>query len=287
MDQKQSDALDAAFAHVPHTCGGFSRICFPKGEPNLCYKYTLTKCATKEIRALQALKACREVVLIVDRPCRMLLSTENIDMTRFAMPRMQGDLASLVLADRLTDELQNTVTKQLITGMYGMHTRQVCHLDIKLDNVLYDAVHDAKTGDICHIRVFYTDFGLSEVDVPRGTLCKGMRGSSAYMPPEMWWSGKEWCPYAADTYSFGVMIFAIYYVCFPYETSNLHDRNFMKFQNAQALGLSPTHALAAVWPNQIELVDKITNAPEWLKEIYDKTLTIQPEKRMRFAYHSK
>lgn len=285
MDQKQIAALDAAFAHVPHACGGFSRITFPKEAPNLCYKYTLTRCASNEVRAMQALKACKEVVLLVDQPCRMLLTTENIDMTRFAMPRMQGDLAGLALSGRLTDELRNSITKQLIAGMYGMHTRQVCHLDIKLDNLLYDAVHDAKTGDISHIRVFYSDFGLAEVDVPRGTLCKGVRGSNAYVPPEMW-SRTSWDPYSADTYSFGVAIFAMYYGVFPYETSDFNNRIFLKFQNAQALGLSPSHALVGLWPNEVELVHKITNAPEWLKEIFDKTLVIQPEKRMRFAYHS-
>lgn len=275
MDQKTRAALDDIFADFKVVEGGFSRIVFPEQERNIVYKYTLTDYGRHELKALTALKDCGHVMKVIGKPSRMLL--EGIDMVRFAMPRMTGDLTGLVQQYPLTEKARDRVTKQLIAGMYEMHHRGVAHLDLKLDNVLYAAFVDTKTGGLDDIRVAYTDFGLSAVEVPYDTVYTGVRGSSAYVPPEMW-GDKPWNPFAADVYSFGVMIYALYYLAFPYTTSEKKDLAFTKFQLAQLWKkVTPTDALAALWPSL-----SISSAPDWRREIFDRCLKIDPAERFCF-----
>lgn len=276
MDQATSAILDRVFAGFEVAEGGFSRIVFPAQEKNMVYKYTLTPYALQELNALSVLKDCSQVVKVIGDPARMLL--EGVDMVRFAMPRMSGDLTGLVQGRALSERIRDRVAKQLIAGMYEMHTRQVVHLDLKLDNVLYAAFVDTATGELADVRVAYADFGLSAVNVPYDSLFEGVRGSGAYVPPEMWEEDRKWNPYAADVYSFGIMIYALYYASFPFHTSEKKNQHFTEFQLAQAWQhKTPTDALDALWP-----CHSLSTAPESRREIFDRCLQIDPSKRFRF-----
>lgn len=275
MDQNQQQALTKVFAGYRVVEGGFSRVVFPADEKNLVYKYTITSSAMKELDALKALKSCDHVIKVIGEPSRMLL--EGIDMVRFAMPRMNGDLTALVQSGVLTEVLRRRITKQLISGMYEMHTHNVAHLDLKLDNVLYFGLVDSKTGGLEDVRVSYADFGLSAVNVTSATMMTGVRGSTAYVAPEMW-KKEPWSPFAADTYSFGVMIYALFYVCFPFEAASLVNSKYKKFDIALSLtAQTPTNALDGLWPSLT-----LSAAPGWLREIFDSCLQIDPAKRFRF-----
>jgi len=106
--------------------------------------------------------------------------------------------------DTAHDEvLTRTFFHHLIEGLEYIHANGVCHMDLKLDNLLLDE----------NLRLKISDFDSS---YKRGdsTICS--RGTRNYRAPEVL---NETCndPEAADIYSAGIILFVMMTGCFPYK----------------------------------------------------------------------
>lgn len=114
-----------------------------------------------------------------------------------------GDLFDIVnKCGRMPEELARTVFLQVIEGLSYMHSQNIAHLDIKMENLLLDSDYIVKLAD----------FDLSQALDATKLENKGTPGSRA---PEV---RKGVCQdfRAADIYSAGIVLFALITGISPY-----------------------------------------------------------------------
>ncbi|KAJ3380988.1 hypothetical protein HDU92_005652 [Lobulomyces angularis] len=120
-----------------------------------------------------------------------------------------GDLFDLLTKQKLNSTEQKLIFKQLTEGILYLHTLNVVHRDLKLENILLSRKNNLvqqKTADLVKI----CDFGLAhEVDesIPKG-------GSDYYLAPELITSSDTSNSagidlYKVDTWALGVILFAL------------------------------------------------------------------------------
>lgn len=109
-----------------------------------------------------------------------------------------GDLLTLIQSAGAVNELQaRRWSVQLASAVSHLHSKNVTHRDLKLENVLLD----------CHQNVKICDFGFSKYFATRelsNTYC----GSKAYASPEILLS-LPYDPCKADVWALGVIIYII------------------------------------------------------------------------------
>lgn len=94
---------------------------------------------------------------------------------------------------------------QLAGAVAYVHSRNVAHRDLKLENVLLDGNGDVKLGD----------FGFTRSYLPRALL-ETVCGTESYMAPELLMHLK-YHPEPADIWSLGVIFYAIIYGQLPFD----------------------------------------------------------------------
>ena len=107
-----------------------------------------------------------------------------------------GDLVTY-LEDNpdLSEHRRLTLLSQVLSALEFLHSYQICHRDVKPDNVLID--------DDGHARL--CDFGF----VACGVSCRGKCGSVGFAAPEVLSEGVyDGCK--ADVYSFGVLAYCVF-----------------------------------------------------------------------------
>ena len=98
-----------------------------------------------------------------------------------------------------------SIFKQIISALEYIHEKNICHRDLKLENVLID--------DKGKIKII--DFGLSkrvEDHKKLATFC----GSWSYCSPEVA-QQNDYDGYANDRWSLGVLLFALVSGCLPFD----------------------------------------------------------------------
>jgi serine/threonine-protein kinase SRK2 len=107
----------------------------------------------------------------------------------------------------MSEDRARSYFKQIVSAASHCHSQDICHRDLKLENVLLGA--DERTVKI-------TDFGLSK-DTEQHSQPKTKRvGTISYMAPEVAMASGE-SPYsgvAADVWSLGVILYVL--VCCEY-----------------------------------------------------------------------
>ncbi|KAG5513548.1 hypothetical protein PMAC_000980 [Pneumocystis sp. 'macacae'] len=127
-----------------------------------------------------------------------------------------GDLHSLIKSmvdwtaepepKEMAPNLRNCLFKQLLRGIYYLHSEGIAHRDIKPENLLLNY------NGILKI----TDFGTSDVlfnkDSPDGgkkaKKCRGICGSGAYIAPEVFMQ-KEYDGFKVDIWSCAIVYFCL------------------------------------------------------------------------------
>lgn len=94
---------------------------------------------------------------------------------------------------------------QLAGAVAYVHSRNVAHRDLKLENVLLDGDGDVKLGD----------FGFTRSYLPRAML-ETVCGTESYMAPELLLHQK-YHPEPADIWSLGVIFYAVMYGQLPFD----------------------------------------------------------------------
>lgn len=123
-----------------------------------------------------------------------------------------GDLLNYVRKRKKLEEASaKYLFKQLIEGLGYLHSKNVLHRDIKLDNILLDGKGMVKIAD----------FGVSK-QVRTGEIMREQCGTPAYIAPEII-RDRGYSGFKADLWSAGVVLYAMLYGTVPFKANNMQD----------------------------------------------------------------
>ena len=117
------------------------------------------------------------------------------------------------------------IFKRVVEGIKFCHTSSICHLDIKIDNILIDENYDP----------LITDFGYSEEFEDFEKKLKtfeGKKGTSEYMCPQMF-EGENYSGIKADIFSLGVLLLALVLKKYGFMNSSEDDSMYEYIKNKQ------------------------------------------------------
>ena len=116
-----------------------------------------------------------------------------------------SDLLTYLTTCTPSYEQKLSILDQILSAIEYLHIHNLCHRDIKLDNILMN-----DDGD-----VFLSDFGFSAFSLPN---VSGYLGSDGYTAPEVISKkGNSYNGIEADLWSTGVLIYAIFANRLPFE----------------------------------------------------------------------
>ncbi|XP_033212736.1 serine/threonine-protein kinase ppk30 isoform X2 [Belonocnema kinseyi] len=135
---------------------------------------------------------------------------ENRDKMVLVMEYAAGGELYDYLSEKkvLTETEARRIFRQIISAVFYCHKHNICHRDLKLENILLDQIGNAKIAD----------FGLSNVfDGQRllNTFC----GSPLYASPEIV-KGTPYHGPEVDCWSLGVLLYTLVYGAMPFDGSN-------------------------------------------------------------------
>lgn len=137
-----------------------------------------------------------------------------------------GDLTSNVSETGIGESHSKRVARQLASALEHMHTRDLVHRDVKLDNVL------VFKSDFSRVKL--CDFGETR---RAGTLVRRRNEWLPYTPPEVLKTNTDET-YKADTshdvWQFGVVVFVCLTGCLPWQKAASDDPRYVRYLQWQA-----------------------------------------------------
>ena len=124
---------------------------------------------------------------------------------------LSGNLISRQPFRKLKEEHAKTLCRQIISAVAHIHSRGICHRDIKLQNILMD------TKNMSTAQVKLIDFGYGSRYVgalPMHTKC----GTPYTTAPEVW---REHYDERCDVWSVGVVLYIMLSGKRPFEALNI------------------------------------------------------------------
>lgn len=202
------------------------------------------KRVNREIKILKKARHSNIIQLfeVLDTPNSIYLIMENAD---------GGEMFDYIVKHRHVHEKQACkFFHQILNGVEELHKNEITHRDLKPENLLLKA---SNQGWLIKI----VDFGLSNTH-DGGRLLSTACGSPCYAAPEMI-AGKKYKGPGADTWSLGVILFALVCGYLPFEDANTSNL-YRKILNGEY------------------------TTPKWIsaevKDLIRKILETKPEKRL-------
>jgi serine/threonine protein kinase len=141
-----------------------------------------------------------------------------------------GDLLGLLSAQGpLSETLARTYFHQMVDAIEYLHTRGICHLDIKSDNVLLDENYCVKLSD----------FGLA-LELGDKRCLKGVAGTTLYLSPEMHLDLK-YDGYHADLFALGITLFTMVSGIMPFKSATHSDSLYKYIAKQDSEGFWKKH----------------------------------------------
>ena len=164
------------------------------------------------------------------------------------------ELYDHVAEARLSNAQLLQIFRDVVHGLDYIHSLNIAHLDLSLENVLLD--HKCRAC-IC-------DFGMAELN---GAACAGGRGKPLYMAPEMY-TMSTFNGFQCDMWSLGVILFTMFTGCPPVDQAKNEDQRF------RVLKHRGVEYLIQVWGLKV---------PPTVIQLLKKLLVADPSRRMKMC----
>lgn len=152
---------------------------------------------------------------VVESPCHVFIVMELAG---------GGDLYDyLTNYDRLAETKASRLFQQLMSGVAHLHSKRVVHRDLKLENLLLDALQNLRIAD----------FGVATTAAPDQWLTTSC-GSPNYAAPELFVMRCRYKGPAVDVWSSGVILYTLLVGSFPFDEPSLPQLS-RKVQNGEYL----------------------------------------------------
>ena len=132
-----------------------------------------------------------------------------------------GDLTSNVSDKGLGEAYTKLVAKQIGSALQFMHSKKLCHLDVKLDNIL------VFKSDFSRVKL--CDFGSVK---SQGDVVIKKNELLPYCPPELVAKNANdfyQVDRVQDVFQFGIVIFFCLFAILPWQRADTTDPNFAEF----------------------------------------------------------
>ncbi|CAF1134929.1 unnamed protein product [Didymodactylos carnosus] len=151
---------------------------------------------------------------------------ESSNLTYIVMEYAQGgDLLDYInKMGRLKEHVAKRMFGELCEAIQYIHSRDICHRDLKCENLLLDKYERIKLADFGFSRFCYDKYH-------KKTLSRTFCGSAAYAAPEIL-RGQEYNPKLYDIWSMGCILYIMIYGTMPYD-----DSDIKKMVQAQQQGI--------------------------------------------------
>tara|TARA_A100001015_G_scaffold136970_1_gene151920 strand:- start:3884 stop:4723 length:840 start_codon:yes stop_codon:yes gene_type:complete len=123
--------------------------------------------------------------------------------------RAEGDMFNYVVEDvvnEFTESQAKTIIRQMLNAVVYLHSNNIVHRDIKLENFLYDRIDKTKPKTPDNINVVLTDFEFADFAEENGYL-RGRKGTDGYIAPEIFLD--DYYTSAVDVWAMGVCCHSI------------------------------------------------------------------------------
>lgn len=121
-----------------------------------------------------------------------------------------GDLLAFVRKrGKLSENVCKFLFRQIIEAIHYMHSMNIIHRDIKLDNILIDLNNNVK---LC-------DFGVSKT-IKKDEIIFDQCGTPAYIAPEIL-ENQGYNGFSVDMWSVGVVLYAMLSGTVPFKADNM------------------------------------------------------------------
>jgi MAP/microtubule affinity-regulating kinase len=217
---------------------------------------------------------------------------ENFETEKYILIIMEyingGNLFSFVKKRRkLSEKTAKFLFKQIIQGIKYIHSKNIVHRDIKLENILIDLKNNIK---IC-------DFGISKILNDKNQKLYDQCGTPMYMAPEILLSTKEKCyeAFPIDLWSSGICLYIMLNGTLPFSTNDNFDNDdsidFNK-KNTMTLRYNIIHNNPKIIENisneAIDLLNGLLNKNPKLRFTVDDVLNhpwLKNDNYSNFKYH--
>ena len=208
-----------------------------------------------EIKLMKNLKHFSVVKLLdtIETDKYILLIMENV---------LGGDLLTFVKKrNKLPEKTAKFIFKQLLQSLKYIHSKNIVHRDIKLDNILIDLNNNIK---LC-------DFGVGKYILNENEILFDQCGTPAYIAPEVI-SGDGYSGFPVDLWSSGIVLYSLLMGNIPFKAQNLNDLQglIMSGNYKQIEGISKNahdllNKLLEINPSKRINIDEALNHP-WFSE---------------------
>ena len=157
-----------------------------------------------------------------------------------------GNLFSFVKKRRkLTEKISKFLFKQIILGIKNIHSKNIVHRDIKLENILIDLNNTIK---IC-------DFGIGRILSSPDELLHDQCGTPMYMAPEILLCSKDkgYLGFPVDIWSAGIALYIMLSGTLPFSVKNEND-SFVEGNNNKKKNIALKKAIINNNPKKIEKI---------------------------------